>query len=312
MKKLLQSGWLIPLLGTLLYLGTTYFLLDPTSLKIPARAATTEDEAAVENALTGTPWDFTSPELDRMIRELKEQKEKLAARETELNEYAARLAAERAELNNVTQQVYQLQTDFNRVVTYVSQKEAETLKRQAKVFATMTPSDAARVLSEMTDDQIVRLLMFMSEEEMANILAVLAKPGPENAKRAAELSERLRLSVEAPAAGKSPPAAKPTAKAATSAASPVQELARLNRSADPGQPADFKKLARGYAALPPAQAVSILKTLQDEQMAAILAEFTEEQTAPFLVELAKTNPGGPQRAARVHELLLQKLNSGHS
>jgi hypothetical protein len=47
-------------------------------------------------------------------------------------------------------------------------------------------------------------------------------------------------------------------------------------------------------------------------MAAILAEFTEEETAPFLSELAKTGQAGPQRVARIHELLLQKLNAGNS
>jgi hypothetical protein len=123
----------------------------------------------------------------------------------------------------------------------------------------------------------------------------------------------LRLSVQAPPAGKKTSAA-PTRRTGTvgAAGSPAHELASLNGSTLPGQSGDFRKLARGYAALPPTEAVKILKQLQDEQMAAVLAEFTDEETAPILVELAKPGQGGPQRAARVHDLLLQKLNAGNS
>lgn len=309
MNKLLTSGWLIPIMGALLYLGTTAMLLDPASLKLPViRAVAEVDPDAPPNPLAGTPWDFNTPEMDGLINELREQKATLAAREKELNEWQARILAEKAELTTVTQEVFRLQTEFNQVVTYVGQQEAGNLKKLARTYAAMAPEDGARILQERDDGWIVRVLMFMSEEETAKLLAALARPGPEQAKRAAQLSERLRLSVEAPPAGKNSSAVKPAPTAGT----PMQELARLNGSTAPGSPADFRKLARGYASMPAAQSVTILKQLQDEQVAAILAEFTEEETAPFLVELAKPGQAGPQRAARVHELLLLKLNAGNS
>lgn len=311
MKKLLTSGWLIPIVGALLYLGTTFVLLDPAALKIPKlHPAGTGDPDAEPSPLASTPWDFNAPEVDGLITELREQKAKLAVREKELEEWQARIRAEQAELTTVTQQVFRLQTEFNQIVTYVGQQEAGNLKKLARTYAAMTPDDAARILQERDDGWIVRVLMFTSEEETAKLLAALARPGPENAKRAALLSERLRLSVQAPPEGRKSSAVTPAKGAA--AASPMQELASFNGSAQPGTPADFRKLARGYAVMPPNQAVTILKQLQDEQMAAILAEFTEDETAPFLVELAKPGQGGPQRAARVHELLLQKLNAGNS
>lgn len=313
MKKLLTSGWLIPIVGALVYLGTTFVLLDPKALKFPKAVPVAAHEPDPEESpLASTQWDFSAPEVDRLIREVKDEKLRLATRETQLNELAARIAAERAELVTVTQEVYRLQAEFNKVVTYVTQQEADIQRRQARVFSAMSAEDAARVLQEMPDDRIVRLLMFMKEEEMAKILATLAKPGPENARRAALLSERLRLSVQAPAAGKKTSAVTPPKAAGAGGAAPAQELAAINNSAQPGKPADFQKLARGYAVLPAKQSVNILKQLQDEQMAAILAEFTDEETGPFLVELAKPSQAGPQRAARVHELLLQKLNAGSS
>ncbi len=310
MNKLLTSGWLIPVVGALAYLGTTFVLLDPSALKLPHARAAGSDPEAEAHVLASTPWDFSAPELDGLINELKEQQAKLAEREKELGEWQARILAERAELTTVTQQVARLQAEFNQIVTYVSQQEAGNLKKLARTYAAMTPDDAARILQERDDAWIVRVLMFMSDEETAKLLAALARPGPANAKRAALLTERLRLSVEAPAPGKSTSGVTPVKSGAAS--SPMQELARINGSPQPGTPADFRKLARSYAVMPAGQAVTILKQLQDEQMAAILAEFTEEETAPFLAELAKTGQAGPQRAARVHELLLQRLNAGNS
>jgi flagellar motility protein MotE (MotC chaperone) len=311
MKKLLTSGWLIPVVGSLLYLGTTFMLLDPSALTLPKLMPTgTGETVEEESALASTPWDFSAPEVDGLINELKDQKAKLAVREKELDEWQARIQAEQTELTTVTQQVHRLQTEFNQIVTYVGQQEAGNLKKLARTYAAMTPADAARILQERDDGWIVRVLMFLSEEETAKLLAALAQPGPENARRAALLSERLRLSVEAPPEGKKSSAVAPPK--ANAAASPMQELANLNGSPQPGTPADFRKLARSYAVMPAGQAVTILKQLQDEQMAAILAEFTEEETAPFLVELAKPSQAGPQRAARVHGLLLQKLNASNS
>jgi flagellar motility protein MotE (MotC chaperone) len=311
MKKLLTSVWLIPVVGTLLYLGTTFLLLNPSALKIPRIqvAARQELPGDAENPLVSTPWDFRAPDIDRLVAELKEEKERLDKRQSELDEYAARIAVERSELNSVTQEVSKLQRDFNQVVTYVTQQEADVLKRQSRVFAAMAPEDAGRVLAEMPDDRIVRLLMFMSEEEMARILGVLAKPGPENAKRAAQLTEKLRLSVQAPPEGKKQSSVKP-GKAVEP--TPAKQLAAVLGTTKAGRKADLHKLARGYAAMPTTEAVRVLKELQDDQMAAVLAEFTEEETAPFLTELAKTGPAGPQRVAHIQELLLQKLKAGNS
>ncbi|HAV62133.1 MAG TPA: hypothetical protein DCY13_07185 [Verrucomicrobiales bacterium] len=301
MNKLLKSAWLIPVIGVLLYVGTTFMLVGPDKIKVPvgARANAAEEE----NPLKSTPWDFNVPEVDLMIRDLHAEKARLAERERELADYAARIEAERRELTAVTQQVHQLQVEFNQVVTYVKEQEAGNQRKLAKTYAAMTPEDAGRILQEMDDDRIVRLLMFMSEEEMARILAVLAKPGPENARRAAALSDKLRLSVQAPAAGRNQSSRQSRNSAV---ANPLQDLAALNGSASPAAAGDFRKLARGYAAMPAQQAVLILKQLQDEQMAAVLAEFTDEETAPILAELAKPSQAGPQRAARVAELLLQQ------
>lgn len=304
MNKLLTSGWMVPVLGCILYVATSLLLVDTSAIKVP-RATAHDTSAYDENPLKSTPWDFNVPEVDLMIRDLKAEKQRLAAREAELDALAARVAAERRELTTVTQQVGELQLEFNRVVTYVREQEQANQRKLARTYAVMSPEDASRILQEMDDDRIVRLLMFMSEEEMAKILAVFGRATPENARRAALLSERLRLSVKAPPANPQSSVAPPPGPVLPA----LDELLALNGSLQPSSQGDFRKLARGYAGLAPQQAVEMLRTLQDEQMAAVLAEFTEEETAPILAELAKPAQAGPQRAARVAELLLQSSPS---
>jgi flagellar motility protein MotE (MotC chaperone) len=308
MNKLLKSGWLIPIVGTLLYIITTMVLLDPAKLNIPKIHGSHDGDSAPEehNPLKSTPWDFNTPEIDHMITELKAEKERLAGREKELNEMSVRIQNERTELQTITQEVSQLQYEFNQVVTYVKEQDAVNQKKLAKTYAAMTPEDAALIMKQMDDGRVVRLLMFMNEAETAKILSTLAKPGAADAKRAAMLSERLRLSVQAPATGKPQSSTK---KQKSPEGSPLKQLVRLNHDKKETNSGDFAKMARSYAALPPVQAVNILEQLQDEQMAGILAHFTEDEMAPILVELSKPGHGGPQRAARVAELVLTQLNS---
>jgi len=308
MKKMLKSGWLIPIVGTLLYIVTTMVLINPAKLHIPKINSNKEGEGDVEeyNPLKNTVWDFNTPEIDHMITELKKEKEAMAVREAELQTLSARIQNERTELQMITQEVSQLQYEFNQVVTYVKEQESVNLKKLAKTYASMSAEDAALIMKQMDDGRVVRLLMFMSEEDTAKILSTLARPGPADAKRAALLSERLRLSVQAPASGKPQSSNK---KQKGPVESPLKQLVRLNIEKADSNSGDFVKMARSYAAMPPVQAVNILEQLQDDQMAGILAHFTEDEMATILVELSKPGHGGPQRAAHVAELVLTQLNS---
>jgi flagellar motility protein MotE (MotC chaperone) len=145
--------------------------------------------------LTGASWEFANPEADQLIAELKNQKEALEARQRQLDEWAARIESERTELNQVTQTVWQLQMDFDQAVVRVNAEETANLKKLAKVYAGMTPDTAATVMGQMDDVVVVKIMMFMKETETAAILETLAKQGTADAKRAAALSERLRLST---------------------------------------------------------------------------------------------------------------------
>jgi flagellar motility protein MotE (MotC chaperone) len=175
-------------LGAVVYLASTLFFWRTPPLPPPPKAA----EAPV---LRGLPWEFSNPEADQLIAELRDQKKALEARERQMDEWAVRLQAERTELNQATQAVWQLEQDFDKAVVRVNEEETTNLKKLAKVYAGMTPATAATVLGQMDDAVAVKIMLFMKENETAAILETMAKQGAADAKRAAAISEHLRLAI---------------------------------------------------------------------------------------------------------------------
>ena len=110
---------------------------------LPSSPTLTESAAAREKH-NGPSWDFTSPEADQLIAELKAEKKSLGKKEQELNDLSLRLQAERSELNLVTQSVRQLQLDFDQNVLRISEEETANLKKLAKVYADMDPRTPPR------------------------------------------------------------------------------------------------------------------------------------------------------------------------
>jgi flagellar motility protein MotE (MotC chaperone) len=190
MIKLLTSNWTAALLGAVVYLlGTVAFW------KVPVRphGAGSAEQSGSANGHTGASWEFTNPEADQLIAELKAEKKSLEKKEQQLNDLALRLAAEHAEINQATQSVHLLQVDFDKNVVRVQEEETANLKKLAKVYADMTPDSAANIFTEMDDPSIIKIMVFMKDGETAAILESLAKKGVPEAKRVASLSESLRL-----------------------------------------------------------------------------------------------------------------------
>ncbi len=192
MMRLFQSPWTASSLGVIVYLAVFVMAWKPPA--IPE-----EDPGAAAPSAAGPSWSFQNPEVDLLIGELKREKEAVAAREKELKELAERLRIEHAELLQLTQAVQQVQAEFDQNITRVRAEEAANLKRLAKTYAAMSPAGAASVLKAMDDSTVVKVLLFMKDSETAAVLEVLAKQSPADAKRAAAISERLRLSLSEPA-----------------------------------------------------------------------------------------------------------------
>jgi flagellar motility protein MotE (MotC chaperone) len=186
MIRLLQSKWAALLAGVVSYVITTACVW-----RWPAPPAPPPQE--MHNNLPS--WEFKNPEMDQLVTELKAEKEAVNQRAKLLDDLAVRLQTERLELMAITQNVERLQKAFDRNVVRIREEEPANLKKLAKVYAAMTPDNAAIILKEMTDDTVVKILLFMKEAETAPILENLAKAGGLDAKRAAKISDHLRLST---------------------------------------------------------------------------------------------------------------------
>lgn len=184
MTKFLTSPWMTLPVSAILYFTVTIF-----SWKTPSLPSMIHEGSHGK----GASWEFKNPEADQLIAELKEEKKVLDKRQQSLNELALRLEAERSEINTVTQSVHHMQLEFDQNVLHVREEETANLKKLAKVYANMTPDSAASVLGEMDDPAIAKIVVFMKDTEMAAIFEAWSKKGQAESKRAAALSERLRL-----------------------------------------------------------------------------------------------------------------------
>jgi flagellar motility protein MotE (MotC chaperone) len=178
------------LVSVAMYVGATVAFWKTPPLPPP----TTRAESAADRAKRiGPSWDFINPEADQLIAELKVEKKSLEKKEQELSDLNARLQSERSDLNMVRQSVGQLQSDFDQNVLRISEEETANLKKLAKVYAAMEPASAASILESMDDSNAIKILVYMKDSDVAAIWEALAKKGPQQAKRAAMLSDRLRL-----------------------------------------------------------------------------------------------------------------------
>jgi flagellar motility protein MotE (MotC chaperone) len=188
MLKFLTSPLGTALIGALVYLGSTVAFWKTPALPAPPA----KQEAEIKHF--GPSWDFINPEADQLLAELKAEKKSLAKKEQDLADLSARLQSERDELKMVTQSVRQLQSDFDKNVVRISDEETANLKKLAKEYAGMDPGNAAKVLQEMDDTAIIKIMVFMKDSETSAIWEAFVKQGAAQTKRAAQLSDRLRLS----------------------------------------------------------------------------------------------------------------------
>ena len=188
MTRVLKSPWTVPLLGGFLYLATTFALLCLAHFERPVQLA-----AARFSPNDNPSWKFRNPEFEQWVAELKQERESVAQRAQQLQELEKRLDAERQEILSVTQMFHQLQMEFDRGVVRIKDQELDNLKHQTKIVGAMSPEGAAALLNEMPEDQSVGVLFMLKPDAASSILDTLSKMGKTEAKRAAELTERIKL-----------------------------------------------------------------------------------------------------------------------
>lgn len=183
MIRVLQSGWFAALVGCILYLAVTIFVLGPS--KFAGAQFIKPDYSADDDP----SWRFRNPEFNEWVSQIQNEKARLDQRQQQLDEWQTRINTELQEMSLVTQTVWQLQSEFDTNVVRFKAQEMDNVKHQAKLIAAMSPEGAVSMFAQMSDDDVVRILFVMKPDQASAILDTLSKSG--EAKRAALLTERL-------------------------------------------------------------------------------------------------------------------------
>lgn len=194
--KFLRSRWFIAILALLLGVGIQTFVLlsRVATLNVPPPG----DPAGV---VTNAPperinWDFLTPEIEELRKELKERLETVARREEELQDYDKRLKAERGEVDKLKHEIEAVRDDLSHRLIEIEVSEQKNLKTLAATYSGVQPTAALAIFKEMDDEMVVKILAFMKPDPVGQILQEMArtKDGEGTlAGRAAAISYKLRL-----------------------------------------------------------------------------------------------------------------------
>ncbi len=185
------SIFLIALFAMLLNLGVTGGLIYLKGDKFNAAAGLLD-----QKSLPVTLWSFKPTAVDAMVLELKKEKEKLDARETDLGKLEAQIKSERQELEKVRADIEAMRDQISQSIPRIEESEAKNIKNLAKTYASVEPTAAVAIFKELNDNTVVKILSFMKAETAGAILAEMSRQQDKDesmAKRAARISDKLRL-----------------------------------------------------------------------------------------------------------------------
>ena len=193
----LANPIVVILLGLIFGVGTTMGVLMQASSKLLDGAA--EAAKARRPAEVAEPekhWDFWTTEIENLANDLKEERALLKQRSEQLDQREARMQLEVQELEKTRRQIESMRTAIDQRLAEVTAGEAANLKKLAQSYSVLTPKAAVTIFREMDDTMVVKLLALMKPEVVGAIFEEISKQSaadPALAKRAAQLSERLRL-----------------------------------------------------------------------------------------------------------------------
>ena len=152
--------------------------------------------AEVEAKRPPKPWDFWTTEVENLAKELVEQKASFATREADLAAREKRILSDSKELDVIRQQIEALRAEIASRITEVQAQELKNIKTLSTTYSKVAPAAAVAIFNEMDAASVTKILSMMKVDLTSAILQEMGRsPGPDNvnAKRAADISQRLRM-----------------------------------------------------------------------------------------------------------------------
>lgn len=193
----LSNPIVIIVLGLVFGVGTTLGVLMQASAKLLAGAAAMAAQHVTHSGKEPERhWDFWTIEMENLANDLKEERTLLKQRSEQLDQRESRIQLEMQELEKTRKQIESMRGAIDQRLAEVTAGEATNLKKLAQTYSTLTPKAAVTIFREMDDATVVKLLALMKPDVVGAIFEEISKQSaadPALAKRAAQLSERLRL-----------------------------------------------------------------------------------------------------------------------
>lgn len=149
-------------------------------------------------------FDFWTIEMDNLSSDLKEERSKLRKQSDALDQREARIAAEEKELDRVRANIEALRKQIADKVTEVTADEVKNVRTLALTYTSLSPKAVVAIFKEMDDVTCVKILSQMKPDVVGPIFEEMSKGTDGDvplARRAASLSERLRLLKSSKAPG---------------------------------------------------------------------------------------------------------------
>jgi flagellar motility protein MotE (MotC chaperone) len=143
-------------------------------------------------------WNFRTTEINKMIKDLAEEREALKGREAELSSVEARVTSERKENERIRDEIERSKKELSGYIVQIKSGETARLKEEVTILSNMAPESIVSVLSEKSDEEAVKILAQMKPDMVAQILeSMMAQPAGDGTtvspkKRAANLLETLK------------------------------------------------------------------------------------------------------------------------
>jgi len=140
-------------------------------------------------------------ELDTLINELKKRRAELDSREKPIAAQEARLKQETESLAQLKKEIEAVEKRIIDNNLQLQAAEVKNVKRLAKIWAQMEPSEVAKVVKGLDVDLTTKVISAMQESQSAQIVQALTESNdPGKGALAVKLTERLKqLKQEAPA-----------------------------------------------------------------------------------------------------------------
>jgi septal ring factor EnvC (AmiA/AmiB activator) len=174
MLNIFNNTWSLITLAVVIYMATLAYLM--SSLDVEKLIPPPPDPYTMDTSAPGYfHWNFHSHEINKMIEDLRIERERLDEREEGIAAMEARIASERRELERIKRDIEQLREDLAQYMNEVTESELANLRTEVSVLNALEPPSVVAIFNERSDEDVVKILALMKPDAIAPIIDLMMR-----------------------------------------------------------------------------------------------------------------------------------------